>query len=414
MTQDDAHECQPATDGDPHFYNDFGSSMCQWFAGTFRTESVGQLVPAEKVAKHPKVRLNVDFIRAWLRCLACTFLISGNIAVQAEDLEWLYDVEFTVTDQSEPERLDALRDGLEIVLLRITGLRELPDLPLIDEAFNNLDAYQLQFRYEQIHTSINLDVIKHLIINYDQNAIHELIRDAQLPIWSAQRPHVLFLISFVDEDRRTVLNETIENDVQRVIRSTALRRGVSYSQPIMDLDDLVILREGALAFGFVPSLESLRYRIQADLVATVRIDPLTFSQHRVWLSIYDTTGRHSQLFDAGNLETTVAEVVNRTADYLAERYAVTGGEATALHVAIFGISDIAEYKDVLDYLSKWEFIDRVLLSSVKRDRFQFELRTASSWEQLAIYLDEDGVLTPRSTESASVERVPEYVWRDSP
>ena len=341
-------------------------------------------------------------------------LVATSASNLAADLDWLYDVEFSVTGQSDKERLDALHEGLEIVLLRVTGLRELPDLPLIEEAFDDLNAYQMQFRYEQIHTGIDLEVLNRLIINYDQMAIHELIKDAQLPVWSAQRPHVLFLISLVDDDRRTVLNKTIENEVQEVIRDVALRRGVAFSQPIMDFSDLAVLREGALAFGFATSFTSMRRRVQADLVATVRIDPLVFEQHRVWLSIHDTTGRRNQVFDTGDLADTAAEIVHRTADYLAERYAVavTGGEATALHLAVTGISDIIEYKDVLDYLSKWEFIDRVLLTSVKDDRLQFELRTASTWEQLAIYFDEDGVLTPRPSESPSFDQIPEYVWQN--
>ena len=388
--------------------------MCRWFASTFRTAFLGRPVSSEKGAKHLRVRVVVTYTRVWLLRLTCALLIGLNTVNQAEDLDWLYDVEFSVTDQSDQERLNALRDGLEIVLLRLTGLKELPDTPLIEEAFDDLNAYQLQFRYEQIHTDVDLEVLNRLVINYDQNAVHALIRDAQLPVWSAQRPHVLFLISYVDDDRRTVLNETIQNEVQSVIRNIASRRGIAYSQPIMDLADLMVLREGALAFGFVTSLEAIRRRVQADFVAMVRIDPLTFAQHRVWLSIYDATGRHNQVFDAGTPVDTAAEIVHRTADYLAERYAITGGEATALHLAITGISDITEYKDVLDYLSKWEFIDRVLLSSVNLDRFQFELRTASTWEQLAIYLDEDGVLTPSLTESAFVDQIPEYVWRDSP
>ena len=347
-----------------------------------------------------------------LQRFASALLVAASTLTHAADLSWLYDVEFSVNDQSERERLDALRDGLEIVLLRITGLRDLPDSPLINAAFKDLDAYQMQFRYEQIHTGIDLEVLNRLIINYDQNAVHALIRDAQLPIWSAQRPHVLFLISLVDDDRRTILNETIDNEVQKVIHNIALRRGVAYSQPIMDFSDLAMLREGALAFGFVTSFNSLRRRVQADLVATVRIDPRVFDQHRVWLSIHDATGRRMQVFDTGDLAHTAAEIVHRTADYLAERYAVTGGEAAALHLAVNGISDIIEYKDVLDYLSKWEFIDRVLLSSVKQDRLQFELRTASTWEQLAIYFEEDGVLTPSPSESPSIDQIPEYVWQN--
>lgn len=334
------------------------------------------------------------------------------MVIQAADLDWLYDVEFSVSDQSEQERLIALREGLESVLIRVTGLRELPDSPLIDAAFNDLNAYQMQFRYEQEPSRVDRSIGTRLIINYDENAVRTLIRDAELPVWSSQRPRVLFLISIVDGERRKVLNEADRHEVQDIIRAAASRRGVAYSQPLMDFTDRVILREGAIAFDFVKSVASLRRRVQADLVSLVRVDPLAFNRHRIWLDIHDATGQHNQVFDSGDLATTAIEIVNRTADYLALRYAVTGGEATALQLAVIGISDIIEYKAVIDYLSKWEFIDRVLLSSVKGDRIEFELRTASTWEQLSIYFDEDGVLTPYSVPSRSLDQIVEFEWQN--
>lgn len=348
----------------------------------------------------------------WLQRLVLTLLTSASVAIQAADLDWLYDVEFSVSDQSEQERLVALRDGLETVLIRITGLRELPDSPRIDEAFDDLNAYQLQFRYEEDAASEHNDNRTRLIINYDENAIQVLIREAELPVWSSQRPRVLFLISIVDGEHRTVLNEAERHAVQDVIRATASRRGVAYSQPLMDFTDRLILREGAIAFDFVASVAPLRRRVQADLVSLVRVDPLLFNQHRIWLSIHDAIGQRVQVFDGGDLSAAVAEVVDRTADYLAQRFSVTGGEATALHLAVTGISDIVEYKAVIDYLSKWEFIDRVLLSSVRHDRIEFELRTASTWEQLSIYFDEDGFLTPHPAVSQSSDQIAEFEWQN--
>ena len=386
--------------------------MYQSFASSSRLVSYARRISSERDAKHFRIKLIVNTVHARLRRLAWVLLAATSV-IQATELDWLYDVEFSVTDQSESERLDALREGLETVLIRITGLRELPDSPAIDEAFNDLDAYQMQFRYEQEPAGDDGDNSIRLIINYDENAVQALIRDAGLPVWSAQRPHVLFLISIVDGGQRTVLSHTHGNDVQDVIRAAASRRGVDYSQPFMDFTDRTILRRGAIAFGFIASVAPLRHRLRADLVVVVKIDPLVFNQHRIWLTIHDATGKHMQVFDDGDLRQTAAEVVHRTADYLAKRYAVTGGEATALHLAVTGISDIVAYKTVLDYLSKWEFIDRVLLSSVKRDRFEFELRTASTWEQLAIYFDEDGMLIPHSVVSESDEQIPEYEWHSS-
>ena len=365
-----------------------------------------------RCSRYLRIQLILNITNIGLRRLAWMLLAGTSLAIHAAELDWLYDVEFSVSDQSEQERLVALRQGFETVLVRVTGLRELPSSPVLDAAFNDLSAYQLQFRYEQERASENTNNRTRLIINYDENAIHALIREAELPVWSSQRPRVLFLISTVVERRRTVLNEADRHELQNFIRAVASRRGIAYSQPLMDFTDRTILREGAIAFDFVTSVAPIRRRVQADLVVLVRVDPLVFDQHRIWLSIHDVTGRRDQVFDSGDLFATAKEIVDRTADYLAQRFAISSGEATALRLAVTGISDIVEYKAVLDYLSKWEFIDRVLLSAVRADRIEFELRTASTWEQLSVYFDEDGFLTPHAAVSQSSEQIAEYEWQN--
>ena len=345
------------------------------------------------------------------RSLFCAFLVASiTTSAAATTLRSLYEVEFSVSDQSAQERLDALRSGLHTVLLRTTGLRSLPSSRLIDEAFSNLDAYQLQFRYEDTNLAPNAELGTRLIISYDENAIQALIRSAELPVWSAQRPYVLFIISGLEGQRRTVQSSTASSEILPVLREAAMHRGLSYSLPLMDFDDRVILRDGALAFGFVTSVDALKRRVQADLVTSARIDRLAFGQHRVWLTIYDATGTKSQLFDVANLNVAAAEVVHRTADYLANRYAVTGSEVSALRLTISGISDIVGYRDAIAYFEKWEFIDRVLITKVEYGKIGFELHTASTWDQLEVYLIEDGLLVEKQVVSPDFDQDPEFVW----
>ncbi len=331
----------------------------------------------------------------------------------AATLDWLYDVEFEVADQSAQVRLNAFREGLEIVLLRVTGLRQLPDLEALDAAFENLNAYQLQFHYLDRHEIDDPEVGLRLHISYDMDAVQTLVRALQLPVWTAQRPRVLFLISVAAGNQRTVLSQSNPHELQDVISAAAYRRGIAYSQPLMDFSDSFALREGSIAFNFLTDIGALTSRLQADLVVSARVDPIPFRRYRVWLHIYDGTDRRLRIFDESSLSTAIKGVVYRTADELADRYAVLGYETTALNLVVEGISSIGEYIAIRDYLEQWEFIDHVLVRSVKLDRFEFELRTASSWEQFVMHLEEDGALIPLEPDTSLLNPMPTYVWRGS-
>lgn len=357
----------------------------------------------------PKLPTHVRPVRV---AMVVGLLLAASSSFGA-NLTWLYDYETEVTDQSEDQLNRALRAGLETVLTRITGLRHLPDSQALADAFQDLNAYQLQFRYEQGAVSSSGERALTLIIDFDEGAVQNLIREAGLPIWSAQRPHVLLLISIVDRDRRLILNQTMSHPLQTVIESVASRRGVAFSQPLMDLRDMSAVPEGSFEFGFLADGERLVKRLGADLVVTARIDPTPFSKHRVWLSIFGPNGRRSMVFDAADLSTTTEEIVHRLADHLAQRYAVTRSEVAALHLIVQDIRHIGDYKSVLDYLEQWEFIDHVLVRSVQLDRVEFELRTSSTWEQFAIHLDEDQSLLPIPQIDMNANSIPNFTWQGS-
>lgn len=351
----------------------------------------------------------IQTVRLFRRvCLivAATFAVS----TPAESVDWLYDVELAVESQGDTERIRAMRRGLETVLVRVTGLRELPESAELADAMRQVDAYQLQFRYENVISQSNSAASMRLIVNYDAVAIHRLISLTELPVWSAQRPHVLFLISNDFQGKRRVLNAIDDLGSQEALRKTASLRGLAFNLPLMDLQDRTLLPEGAIAFQFAEATRPLRLRMRADAVVTARIDSLRLGVHRIWLSIREESLQAMMVFDTSEAEDALAEVVHRTADHLSRRYAIASRETTALRLVVVDISKIEEYTSVLDYLERWEFIDRVLVSEVVGTRFEFELITASTWAQFAVYLAEDGLLVQNQARESLLDQAPEFRW----
>lgn len=333
--------------------------------------------------------------------------------MSAATLDWLYDVTLPVVTQATDERTQSIRDGLQIVLHRVTGLRTLPESEEISQALSNAESYQLQFRYEEDPEGIFDASTQRLVVTYDESAVRALIRSVGMPIWSAQRPRVLFIFSVEGLADRTILGAETEHVLQRDIEEVASRRGLEIRQPLMDLTDLRFLNRGSIAFEFFDAYEEFLARYDVDILVTAKADRLAFGNYRIGMLSVGQSTHQIDVFEVSNLVSVATEVVNRTADSLASRFAVERTSEGALVLVVGGVYTLTDYKRLIDYLEKWEFIDHVLLRSVEYDRFEFELLTASSWDQFIVHLEAEGMLLPHPDFEITPFEVQEFTWRGS-
>ena len=360
-------------------------------------------------------------MRFKLLLLACAAL-SWPVISRAEVLDWLYAYEAVVASQSIAERNAVIRDGLETVLVRVSGVRELPDRPEIAAAFNQVSNYPLETTYlsrrlvsasenDQETNASRREFV--LSVKFDPIAVHELIRASELPIWSSHRPRILLIISTVVGQHRLILGSLTNHPSQAVTRAVANQRGLAITQPLLDLEDLALLQEGSIAFNLVRSFDALQRRYGADVVATARIEPHDFKRYRVWLRSTSFTTDGPQVFDVQSEAKATAESVHRIADSLSNRYAVPSTEDTSLHLTVQGIRTAVAYKSLLDYLQQWEFIDQVLLSSANSNFLQLEIKTGSTWDQFNNYLTGDQYLMPARTQDEYRTDMKAFIWRGS-
>jgi hypothetical protein len=83
-------------------------------------------------------------------------------------------------------------------------------------------------------------------------------------------------------------------------------------------------------------------------------------------------------------------------------------------LVVSGINDIRAYSSLLDYLQSLEFVDDVMLLSMRRNTLKLRVNTAATDEQLHSLLVDDGRFA-RAAEATDVElgaqtKAPEFVW----
>ena len=351
---------------------------------------------------------------AWL-------LATSVVGVDAAVVPWLYDVEVPVASQSERQR--AARTGLRELLVRVTGMAELPANPEIQAALREPESYYGRFEFSMRsrppHASSPADVDARapeqmvVALHYEPATVLALLRRAALPVWGADRPTVLAWVAVEDNEGRRIVTAGHGDGLVAAVRSRARQRGLEVALPVMDLADHAVTP--ATVWGrFWEAIEGASARYNPDLIVVGRVARradgswvsdwearsagATADWHERGPSLVgwsasppvestrsESSGRprsgHVSHGRSASAPLAVAAGVDAVADALAERFAV-GGRLDAIAVTIRGASTIAAYASVLDYLRSREYIERMEVKAVARDVLTLHLHSRSSVAQL--------------------------------
>ncbi|MFU8816069.1 MAG: DUF2066 domain-containing protein [Pseudomonadales bacterium] len=315
-----------------------------------------------------------------LRWLALVMLVGLPLlapAGRADGGAWLYEVQVPVADQSARARLQSAAEGLSQVLTRLTGLTELPGSEPLQRALAAPDLYYNEFAFAPDGDGGLL-----LQLQFVPNAVLDLMRQANLPVWGANRPSALAWVVLDDGVERHILGSGSDHPSIEALRQRARERGLLLQLPLLDLaDQLAVVPAAVWGRLSQPLLEaSQRYGTDLLLVGRMerRPDGGLIGDWEVWLGGDVRQYRHDDLEPAA-AGVAAADLV---ADELAARYAVLDGGTRILNLNISAVGSAADYADLLRYLSTLEFVDDVSVVSVSGDRLGVRLTTAADAAQV--------------------------------
>ena len=124
--------------------------------------------------------------------LLAVALALGAGGAEGAVLEWLYRVETPVPSRTTADRHAAAQRALDTMLTRLTGLAEVPRTPAIRAALGAPE------RYYQRYSFVADAGETRLAVSFTPEALRELIAEARLPIWAADRPVALAWIVVED------------------------------------------------------------------------------------------------------------------------------------------------------------------------------------------------------------------------
>ena len=332
--------------------------------------------------------------------VAVAWLLFTSVPASAAEVAWLYDVTVPVEDQSSSARLDAGSRALAQILTRLTGLTSVPRNEAVSRALAAPDLYYNQFRFERAPPEPGEvgETGLQLRLQFVPQAVLDLIRDAGLPIWRANRPTVMVWIAVDDGLVRRILAADSDHPLIVAIGERARERGLPMRLPLLDLTDQLTVEPAAVWGQLSQILQPASERYGADTVLVGRLQKLPDERWRVeWEFWLDGEVHHldREARDPAALGRAAADLV---ADELAARYAVLDRSVRRLDLAVNDVSRAEDYANLLRYLGGLEYVEEVMVSAVSGDRLEVSLITAAGPDQLLELFQLDRRLLPdRST-----------------
>lgn len=318
----------------------------------------------------------------------------------------LYQGEVVVEDQSSGARDAALAEALAQVLVKVTGNPEAPAAGAARDHLSKASQYvqQYQYRTEERPRPDGESAERVLLLRarFDPAAVERILREASLSRWGEERPTVLVWLVMQRGGERELVGVE-EPDIVNSLHRAAKRRGLPILLPLLDLADQRVISTRELWGGFTDSLveASARYGTETFMLGRLAEDG---NEWRGRWTLYNQ-GRERQFESrAETLGDVLAAGVASSADTLGSRYAVpvTEQAGSRVRVAVEGVTRLADYDRVLDYLGGLTLVQEASLVGVQEDTLSLELLLSAGLDRLDQTIGLGQVLT-RSPASVAVD-----------
>jgi len=340
---------------------------------------------------------------AWLLIGLCSM-----VNLQAAEELPIYRAQGSAKSQTDSERNAAASLYFGEIIVRASGRRDALMNPVIQAAIPKASSYLFSFSYTGNKTEIiecKPQTRVGIQLDYSPQAVNQLLKQAQLPLWPSQRPKVLVWTAYRVQD--SVELQRVPDEVAMAqLQSQTYFRGLKIQMPELDLEDnialsvhdiwqvnlekiktasmrykpdvIVVARYQPVSKGALPparifdetneddsigALEAIKPEIKPALDATEPTTEVATVPQGPWVAewqIIDATGQQQWRDQTTETDELFTNFANKVADHLSSQYAITLGQQTAqtYYMQISHVRDFAAMKKSQAYLKTLALVQK--------------------------------------------------------
>jgi len=234
-----------------------------------------------------------------------------------------------------------------------------------------------------------------LWVRFDERAVNRLLRENGVPVWGDTRPSVLIWLGEETGATRSLVSLERQGLLKAALDQVADGRGLPVILPLMDIEDRNAMPVSDLWGGFESDIRRASVRYLPDVILVGRLSQLGKEWRGDWeLYLSDKINRWQTRAD--NKIALAEEGLQQAADALALRFApqqVTEG-SQMLRIRIHGLTRLADYVLVRDYLQSLAMIEQLDLLAASPEQLDFLARVRGGRELLERGIRLGAVLEP--------------------
>lgn len=349
------------------------------------------------------------FLKVWIFALALIGLVQPSMAATNLDL---YVDSAVVRQQADQAELDeAIQQAFKSLLVRISGVQQVLDVPEIQSAIKDSRRFVATSRFEpsdETFTNILGESVptKRMVMRFDSTEVDRLLVQNRQPVWGAKRPDVLLWLADRTATPGAILTDGSDSQVLQALRVEAQSRGIPLLFPLMDLQDSLVIEFTDVYGLFSQDIAeaSERYGAEAQLAGRLLAGGSEGEFKADWLMLFQ--GERLRLPTvAGTLDEVVEQGLDLVAERLSAQYALIMDPLLfgTLDIEVTGIEDIKVLAEVERYLSTINLITQVQLAKFDELSATYRLNVSGDRQQLKDIFALDGRLVPNDATSLEAQ-----------
>lgn len=176
----------------------------------------------------------------------------------------VYHAEVALTNQKHARAI-AWGQGLEQVLVKVSGDANIGNNEVIKKALRDGSNYLAKFKYGTLNGEKSLDM------QYNPKQISSLLSQANASVWPKERENVLVWLVQDDDVERQIGWEQSGLDSVAALQASAEQSGLPITLPLGDIDDVTKISAPDLWGSFPEPLEAASSRYPVDSVLVLKV-----------------------------------------------------------------------------------------------------------------------------------------------
>ncbi|ARU87793.1 DUF2066 domain-containing protein [Pseudomonas sp. M30-35] len=279
-------------------------------------------------------------MRLIARLLTLSLPLLFSLPSLAATVSDLYEVREAGASQQPDQRNTELGRALDTLVLRLTGKANGSKNPDLAETYKDPQQIVTQYGFEG----------DSIVVSFDPASTDNALRQAGLPIWSANRPAVMTWWLNEDINGTSLVGDGLVG--AEPLNRAAQHRGLPLRLPLADLSEQLVGTAENLSAKSPDELRTASERYAADALLAVQAsesDGAWNADWRLWIGNDDFKGSAQ-----GADQAAVADsVMMAVSELLAKRFVAAAGTSTDLTLEIEG-AGLAQYAEIQRILEPFD------------------------------------------------------------